>query len=128
MTKNYSQEHVDDLIEIDFIGEGESDSLPSIMLKLDGVSTEEELEFIRNKSCKEGANVIPFYITFGLENVYVCDVDLTIDLLLNLKCIGLNHYTLVLKNGDKSVELLRPNIDEGSIEMLLNFVRIGGLD
>lgn len=110
------------------MGDEESSSLPPVRLELDGISTEEELAFLRNKAVKDGVNVIPLYILFGLDTVYVCDVDLTIELLLNLKYIGLNKYTLTLVNDGRKLEILKPNIDESAVEMLLNFVRIGGLD
>lgn len=128
MRENYN-EVIDDLVELDIMEEeGESKSLPSIRLILDGVATEEELSFIRSKATSDGVNQIPFYVKFGLDSAYVCDVDLTIDLLLNLRFIGSNKYTLVLVNGDRQLEIIRPNIDEDSITMLLNFVRIGGLE
>lgn len=119
---------IDDLDELDLFGDsGESKTLPSIRLELDGISTEEELSFIKSKSSKDGVNDVPLYITFGLDTVYVCDVDLNIDLLLNLKFIGLNKYTLTLVHEGKRLEILKPNIDETDVEMLINFVRIGGL-
>ena len=120
--------NIDDLDEIDISGDGESNALPQLRLELDGITTEEELTFIKSKANSDALNQVPFFISFGLETVYVCDVDLDIDLLLNLKFIGLNKYTLTLVNGSRRLEILKPNIDEGSIEMLLNFVRIGGLD
>lgn len=132
MKGNYNQDNeildLDDLDELDILDEGESNSLPPLRLELDGITTEEELTFIKSKANSDALNQVPFYISFGLETVYVCDVDLDIDLLLNLKFIGLNKYTLTLVNGDRKLDILKPDIDEGSIEMLLNFVRIGGLD
>lgn len=127
MKRNYNED-LDYLEEVNILGDEESSSLPPVRLELDGISTEEELAFLKNKSVKDGANVLPLHIVFGLDTVYVCDVDLTIDLLLNLKYIGLNKYTLTLVNDGRKLEILKPNIDESSVEMLLNFVRIGGLD
>lgn len=127
--ETFQNNSIDELDELNIFDEGESNSLPDIRLELDGVSTEEELVFIKSKaSGTDAVNDVPFYISFGLDLVYVCKVDLTIDLLMNLKFIGLNHYTLVLIKGSKRVELLRPNIDDDSVEMLMNFIRIGGCD
>ncbi len=135
MRRNYNDsfddldglEDIDDMDEISLLDDEESSSLPSIRLELIGVTTEEEVEFIKSKSSNDGSNIVPLYIVFGLDRVKICDVDLTIDLLLNLKFIGLNKYTLTLVHNDKRLEILTPNISETSIEMLLNFVRIGGL-
>lgn len=124
MKRNYNSE---DLDEISLLGEEESSSLPSIRLELSGITTEEELAFIKQKSTSNGHNVLPLFVVFGLDMIHVCDVDLTIDLLLSLKYIGLNKYTLTLIHEDKRLEVLTPDISESSIEMLLNFIRIGGL-
>lgn len=128
MRRNYNSNDTDDLNELSILEEEESNSLPPIRLELNGITTEEELSFIRQKSVSEGHNVVPLYVVFGLDTLYICDVDLTIEFLLSLKYIGLNKYTLTLVHEDKKLEILKPDISESSIEMLLNFVRIGGLD
>lgn len=128
MKRNYNSNEIDDLNEVSILEEEESNSLPPIRLELNGITTEEELAFIRQKSTSDGHNVVPLYVIFGLDTLKICDVDLTIDLLLSLKYIGLNKYTLTLVHEDKRLEILKPDISESSIEMLLNFVRIGGLD
>lgn len=128
MKRNYNSEDIDDLNELSLLGEEENNSLPPVRLELNGITTEEELAFIKQKATSHGHNVIPLYVVFGLDILHVCDVDLTIELLLSLKYIGLNKYTLTIIHEGKRLEILKPDISESSIEMLLNFVRIGGLD
>lgn len=117
----------DDIEELVLEDENLDKSLPPIRLELDGVSTEEEIKFIKSKGVLDADNPVDLFIVYGLDLIPICKVDLNIDLLINLKYIGLNQYTLTLVNGDKKIEILKPNIDESAIEMLLNFVRIGGL-
>lgn len=121
----YNEDELEELIIDD---EGRNQSLPPIRLELDGISTEEEIQFVKSKAVIDSDNPVDLFIVYGLDVIPLCKVDLNISLLMSLKYIGLNGYTLTLVNGDKRLEILKPNMNDSSVEMLLNFVRIGGLD
>jgi len=120
---------VDDVLEIDLIGGEDSvdSSLPTPRLELVGMTSEEEILFIKRLVKKESGNEsLPIYIVYGLDKMIAGYLDLELSNILEIKFVGSGKYILRLISEEGEIEILSPNLDDLEINRLINFIRVRG--
>lgn len=120
----------DDINEIDLVEEEVDDSvysLPIPRLELIGMTSEEEIMFIKSivEECPSDSS-LPLYIVYGLDKILSGYLDLKLSNILELRFIGSNKYILSLTSDDGVIDILSPNLGDTEINRLINFIRVRG--
>ena len=118
----------DDLEQIDLLGmetDEVSSSLELPRLEIEGLTTEEEIRFLKNCVSKEPTDTtFPLYVIFGLDKLHSGYLDLDLEKILELRFVGCNRYILKLVSDEGSIEILSPQLGDLEIERLINFIRV----